>query len=79
MKTKKQFKVGDDVSWKWRGGYIFGEVVEVYFQPVVKVLKGKSIKRNGSPDKPAYLVKSEANNYALKLITELEEKNYNKS
>lgn len=67
------FKVGAKVRWKWLGRPIDGIVEEVHFGPVTKVIKGKSIKRNGSKEKPAYLVKSEAGNLALKLLTELSE------
>jgi hypothetical protein len=45
--------------------------VEIHFGPTEKELKGKKIKRNGSVEKPAYLVKSQAGNFALKLHTEL--------
>lgn len=60
-----------DVYWKWLGNRIFGKVVEVHYAPIVKEIKGKLIKRNGSVEKPAYLVKSKAGNFALKLHTEL--------
>lgn len=69
---KTHLKIGAHVRWKWMGGYVRGEVIEEFLEPVTKVIKGKNIKRNGSPEKPAYLVKSEAGNYALKLATELE-------
>lgn len=59
------------MEWKWLGRIITGTVEEVFQQPVVRVIKGKRIKRNGSAEKPAYLVRSEANNIALKLETEL--------
>ncbi len=78
LKLKKQnndnqiFKVGDSVQWTWMGKKILGQVVEVYSEPIVKVIKNKKIKRNGSPDNPAYYVKSEAGNFALKLLTEVE-------
>lgn len=65
------FKKKQKVKWKWLGGIIDGMVVEIYFEPVTKVIKGKNIKRNGSKERPAYLVQSEAGNYALKLHTEL--------
>ncbi len=65
------FKIGEEVCWKWYGGIIEGKVVEIYFEPTTKEIKGKFIKRNGSLDKPAYYVQSEAGNYALKLETEL--------
>ena len=65
------FKVNDKVFWKWMGREIHGNVQEVFFGPITKEIKGKFIKRNGSVEKPAYLVKSEAGNFAVKLETEL--------
>lgn len=67
-----KFKIGSNVQWKWLGRPIKGIVREIHLQPVTKVIKGKSIKRNGSKEKPAYLVESEAGNLALKLETELD-------
>lgn len=67
----EQFAVGSKVAWKWMGGVIHGHIVEIYLEPVTKLIKGKKIKRNGSPEKPAYLVQSEAGNFALKLQTEI--------
>lgn len=72
-KTKKSsYKVGAKIQWKWLGRNIQGEVVEVFYQPVAKVIKEKTIKRNGSAENPAYLVQSEAGNLALKLHSELQ-------
>lgn len=65
------YSVGEKIVWKWMGRQIFGEVLEVYFGPVEKEIKGKLIKRNGSVEKPAYLVLSQSGNQALKLHTEL--------
>lgn len=65
------YKIGSKVQWKWYGGTVDGEVVEVYFGPVEREIKGSRIKRNGSVEKPAYLVRSVAGNLALKLHTEL--------
>lgn len=70
--ANQKFKVGSKVEWKWLGRAICGEVVEVFTEPVVKEIKSKKIKRNGSPENPAYLVKSEAGNLALKLGSELQ-------
>ena len=65
-----KFAIGAKIEWKWLGSVI--DVVEhIYFEPVVQEIKGKRIKRNGSPDKPAYLVRSAAGNLALKLESEL--------
>lgn len=69
--TIKPFKVGSKVKWKWIGSDIHGKVKEVFFKSVQQRIKGKIIKRNGSPEKPAYLVESNAGNLALKLHTEL--------
>jgi hypothetical protein len=65
------FEIGNHVTWKWAGGVIKGEVLEVHFAPIERIIKGSKIKRNGSVEKPAYLVKSAAGNLALKLQTEL--------
>jgi len=66
-----KFKKGQAIQWKWLGDLIDGTVQEIYFEPVVREIKGKKIKRNGSPEKPAYLVLSRAGNLALKLETEI--------
>lgn len=65
------FKVGAKIQWKWAGGTVEGVVEEVHFAPIEKMIKGSKIKRNGSVEKPAYLVRSEAGNIALKLHSEL--------
>jgi hypothetical protein len=65
------FSKGENVFWKWMGRKIHGVVEEIYTGPIEKEIKGKFIKRNGSMEKPAYLVRSEAGNLALKLHTEL--------
>jgi hypothetical protein len=67
----KPYKIGAAVQWKWVGGTVDGKVEEVFQGPIEKEIKGKKIKRNGSVEKPAYLVRSEAGNIALKLHTEL--------
>ena len=71
MERLKPFEVGTKVSWKWAGGVVKGQVEEVHFAPIEKVIKGSRIKRNGTVEKPAYLVKSEAGNIALKLHSDL--------
>ncbi|AZZ35315.1 DUF2945 domain-containing protein [Bdellovibrio sp. qaytius] len=67
-----QFKKAAKVEWKWLGKSISGVIEEVFFESVTKTIKGKKITRHGSKDKPAYLVRSEAGNLALKLETELQ-------
>jgi hypothetical protein len=67
----KALRVGAQVQWKWLGGVIDGRVERVYLKPVSRTIKGKTVKRNGSAAKPAYLVKSSQGNLALKLSSEL--------
>lgn len=72
MKTNDNvLKIGSEVQWKWMGRFIQGLVKEVHNQSVSKTLQGKTIRRNGSVENPAYLLQSAAGNYALKLGTEL--------
>lgn len=68
----KSFKINQSVQWKWLGRRIAGQVQEIYFESVTKLIKNKRIKRNGSIENPAYLVKSKAGNLALKLHSELQ-------
>ena len=67
----ESYSVGEKIVWKWMGRQIFGEVLEIHYGPIEKKIKGKLIKRNGSVEKPAYLVRSQSGNQALKLHTEL--------
>lgn len=65
------FRKGSKIEWAWAGNSISGVVEEVFHDSVTKTIKGKKITRHGSKEKPAYLVRSEAGNTALKLETEL--------
>jgi hypothetical protein len=66
------YKKNSKVTWKYLGRPVHGTVEEVFEKPVTKTIKGKKITRNGSPEIPAYLVRSEAGNIALKLESELQ-------
>jgi hypothetical protein len=76
MKTKavKAFSVGAKVQWNWMGRPVKGKVLKIYLEPISKVLRGHTFIRNGSPERPAYLVKSEAGSDVLKSHTELSRK-----
>lgn len=65
------FRKNSKVEWSWLGKSIAGVVEEVFTESVTQTIKGKKITRHGSKEKPAYLVRSEAGNLALKLETEL--------
>jgi hypothetical protein len=71
MKSAKTFKIGSNVQWNWMGRSVHGAVKKIYFKPITKVLRGHTYTRNGSFEKPAYLIKSKAGNEVLKLHTEL--------
>jgi hypothetical protein len=70
-KTVMHLAAGSKVQWIWMGRPINGSVREIYTEPIVKKIKETLIKRNGSPENPAYLVESDAGNLALKLQSEL--------
>jgi hypothetical protein len=74
MKANKlpvPFKIGDKIKWRWMGRPVTGVIKKVYFKPVTKIFRGAEFKRNGSPEEPAYLVKSKAGSEVLKSHSEL--------
>ena len=71
VKSNMKFKKGLSIQWHWLGNTIEGVVLDVFTEPIIREIKGKKIKRNGSAENPAYLVKSAAGNEALKLGSEL--------
>ncbi len=66
-----KFKKSSRVQWKWLGRPVYGVVEDIFKTSITKTIKSKKITRHGTDNKPAYLVKSEAGNLALKLETEL--------
>ncbi|PZN93720.1 MAG: DUF2945 domain-containing protein [Hyphomicrobiales bacterium] len=62
---------GTAVRWNWGSGTAEGKVEEVFTRPVSRTIKGKRIRRNGSQEKPAYLVKQEDGDRVLKSHGEL--------
>jgi hypothetical protein len=67
------FRIKQKVSWKWANGTVEGEILEVFKERVEKTIKGAKIIRKGTPENPAYLVRSDKGNLALKLHSELSE------
>lgn len=66
------YKEQDAVIWNWKGAKLKGTVIEIYTEPVIKQLKGAWIKRNGSPENPAYFIrKDNTGAFVLKLHSEL--------
>jgi hypothetical protein len=73
------FKKHDKVEWNYLGRAVLGSVEDVFHESITKTIKGKKITRHGSDDKPAYLVKSEAGNIALKLESEIKKQTKSKA
>ena len=67
----RKFEKGMHVSWKWGAHTAYGEVTEIYTEKVSRRIKGKTITRNASPEKPAYLLVQENGQEVLKSETEL--------
>lgn len=68
-------KPGDDVAWKWGNGLAQGKVKSVHEEPTTIESKGKVIKRNGTADNPAIVIKHKSGNDILKLSSELQKTN----
>lgn len=50
-------KKGDQVSWKYGKGKAEGKIAEVHEQDVERNVQGATIKRKGSADEPALVIK----------------------
>ena len=71
MTKKSDIKTGDDVSYKWGSGTVDGTVTEVHKDDVEKTIKGTSVKRNASTEKPAVEIKTDKGAKVLKSTSEL--------
>ena len=74
MGKAKDVHKGDDVTWKWGSGTGKGEVTQVHTDDVKKTIKGKTITRHASDDKPAVEVKTDKGAKVLKSVTEIKVK-----
>ena len=68
----KRYAKGSSVKWKWGANWAHGTVEEVFARRVQRKIKGTKIVRNGSAKEPAYLVKQDDGDQALKSQSELE-------
>lgn len=64
-------KKGDTVHWSWGKGQAEGKIEKKYEKPVEKHIKGATVKRNATKDKPAYEVKTDEGDKVLKSESEL--------
>jgi hypothetical protein len=67
------FKPDTKVTWRWGAHRARGRIEQVFIEPVTRTIKGTEVRRNASPENPAYLVTQPRGGYALKSHSELEE------
>ena len=66
-------KKGDEVTWKFGEGKAEGTVAEVHQEDVEKTVQGAKIKRKGSTEKPALVIK-QGNKKVVKSASEVTKK-----
>lgn len=65
------FRTGTRVRWNWGQGVGRGRVAERFDRHVERRIEGSLIRRNGSPQDPAYLIRADSGGEVLKLGSEL--------
>ncbi len=65
-------KTGDHVAWQWGNGLAQGIIKSVHHEPTTITSKGKTVKRNGTADNPAIVIKHKSGNDVLKLASEIQ-------
>ncbi len=63
---------GTAVTWKWGAHTAEGKIEQVYTRTISRTIKGKRIRRKGSREEPAYLVRQADGDVVLKSRSELE-------
>lgn len=63
-------KVGARVTWKWGSGTASGRIVERFERRVQRTIKGAKVVKNGTSEKPAFLIEQEDGGKVLKLGSE---------
>ncbi len=64
-------KKGDEVTWKYGAGKATGIVDKVSDHTITRTIKGKQIKRKGSAEEPALVIKQENGNQVVKSASEV--------
>ncbi|MBC3786401.1 DUF2945 domain-containing protein [Spirosoma utsteinense] len=67
-------KKGDEVTWKYGSGKAEGTVAEVHEEAVERTVQGTNVKRNGSADEPALVIKQKNNKKVVKSTSEVTKK-----
>lgn len=74
MTAKAKVKTGDDVAYAWGKGTVEGAVTKVHTRDVEKTIKGSTVKRKASADKPAVEIETEKGQTVLKSTSEIEKR-----
>jgi hypothetical protein len=74
MTKAKDVQTGDTVTWAWGQGEGKGNVTAVHHHDVEKTIKGTTVKRKASADKPAVEVKTDKGGRVLKSASEIKVK-----
>ncbi|WP_233496608.1 hypervirulence associated TUDOR domain-containing protein [Mucilaginibacter hurinus] len=64
-------KKGDTVHWNWGKSEAEGKIIKKHTETVEKTIKGTTVKRNATEDKPAYEIKQEDGDKVLKSASEI--------
>ncbi|MDB5245880.1 MAG: hypothetical protein JWQ40_274 [Segetibacter sp.] len=64
-------KKGDKVHWNWGKSQAEGVIKEKSEKPVIKKLKGTTVKRKASKEEPAYVLQQQNGSEVLKSESEL--------
>ena len=75
MANENSFQTDQYVEWNWGNGKGKGQISERFEREVERTIDGSKVKRDGSEDNPAYLIKQEDGGEVLKLGSELEASN----
>jgi hypothetical protein len=71
MANAPKFKPGHKVEWRWPPGYVKGVVVKSHTETIRMEIKGSLITRHGTPENPAYHLRTAKGVDVLKLESEL--------
>jgi len=64
---------GTPVSWQWGAHTAYGKVEQAFTRTVSRTILGKRIRRKGTAEEPAYLLRQDDGGRALKSHSELED------
>ena len=74
MAKKADLKPGDAVEWNWGKGTGKGKVAKVLTKDTTEEIKGATVKRKATAEKPAVEVKTDKGGKVLKSVSEVKKK-----